>query len=189
MVQFFSWAAFMYMWTYTNGAIADNVWGTTNTASAEYQEAGNWVGVLFAIQAIGSLCWAVLLPMFKSRKFAYSLSLLLGGLGFISTFFIHDQYSLFASYFAIGFAWAAMLAMPFTILTNSVSGKNMGAYLGLFNGTICLPQICAALIGGGLLHLVGGKQVSMLVLAGIFLIVGAICVFLIKETLVQHENN
>ena len=189
LVQFFSWAAFMYMWTYTNGAIADNVWGTTNTASAEYQEAGNWVGVLFAIQAIGSLCWAVLLPMFKSRKFAYSLSLLLGGLGFISTFFIHDQYSLFASYFAIGFAWAAMLAMPFTILTNSVSGKNMGAYLGLFNGTICLPQICAALIGGGLLHLVGGKQVSMLVLAGIFLIVGAICVFLIKETLAQHENN
>ncbi len=189
LVQFFSWAAFMYMWTYTNGAIADNVWGTTNTASAEYQEAGNWVGVLFAIQAIGSLCWAVLLPMFKSRKFAYSLSLFLGGLGFISTFFIHDQYSLFASYFAIGFAWAAMLAMPFTILTNSVSGKNMGAYLGLFNGTICLPQICAALIGGGLLHLVGGKQVSMLVLAGIFLIVGAICVFLIKETLVQHENN
>ena len=65
----------------------------------------------------------------------------------------------------------------------------MGAYLGLFNGTICLPQICAALIGGGLLHLVGGKQVSMLVLAGIFLIVGAICVFLIKETLAQHENN
>jgi maltose/moltooligosaccharide transporter len=127
--------------------------------------------------------------MFKSRKFAYSLSLFLGGLGFISTFFIHDQYSLFASYFVIGFAWAAMLAMPFTILTNSVSGKNMGAYLGLFNGTICLPQICAALIGGGLLHLVGGKQVSMLVLAGIFLIVGAICVFLIKETLAQHENN
>jgi maltose/moltooligosaccharide transporter len=189
LVQFFSWAAFMYMWTYTNGAIASNVWETTNTASAEYQEAGNWVGILFAVQAIGSVCWAVVLPMFKSRKFAYSASLILGGLGFISTIFIHDQYLLFASYFMIGFAWAAMLAMPFTILTNSISGKNMGAYLGLFNGTICLPQICAALIGGGILHLVGGKQVNMLVLAGIFLIAGAVCVYLIKETIAEHKEN
>jgi maltose/moltooligosaccharide transporter len=79
--------------------------------------------------------------------------------------------------------------MPFTILTNSISGKNMGAYLGLFNGTICLPQICAALIGGGILHLVGGKQVNMLVLAGIFLIAGAVCVYLIKETIAKHKEN
>lgn len=182
LVQFFSWAAFMYMWTYTNGAIADNVWGTSDTGSAGYQEAGNWVGVLFAIQAIGSVCWAILLPMFKSRKLAYSLSLVLGGIGFISTMFVHDQYVLFASYLLIGCAWAAMLAMPFTILTNSVSGKNMGAYLGLFNGTICVPQIVAALVGGTLLHAVGGKQVDMLVLAGVFLLMGAVCVFFIKET-------
>lgn len=188
LVQFFSWAAFMYMWTYTNGAIADNVWGTTDTSSAGYQEAGNWVGVLFAVQAIGSVCWAILLPMFKSRKLAYSLSLILGGIGFISTMFVHDQYILFASYLLIGCAWAAMLAMPFTILTNSVSGKNMGAYLGLFNGTICVPQIVAALVGGTLLHIVGGKQVDMLVMAGVFLIIGAVCVFLIKETYAELKK-
>ena len=188
LVQFFSWAAFMYMWTYTNGAIADNVWGTSDTGSAGYQEAGNWVGVLFAVQAIGSVCWAIILPMFKSRKLAYSLSLVLGGIGFISTMFVHDQYVLFASYLLIGCAWAAMLAMPFTILTNSVSGKNMGAYLGLFNGTICVPQIVAALVGGTLLHIVGGKQVDMLVLAGVFLIIGAVCVFLIKETYAEVKK-
>lgn len=188
LVQFFSWAAFMYMWTYTNGAIADNVWGTTDTSSAGYQEAGNWVGVLFAVQAIGSVCWAIILPMFKSRKLAYSLSLVLGGIGFISTMFVHDQYMLFASYLLIGCAWAAMLAMPFTILTNSVSGKNMGAYLGLFNGTICVPQIAAALVGGTLLHIVGGKQVDMLVMAGVFLIIGAVCVFLIKETYAELKK-
>ena len=81
-----------------------------------------------------------------------------------------------------------MLAMPFTILTNSVSGKNMGAYLGLFNGTICIPQIVAALVGGSLLRLIGGNQAGMLVLAGIFLIVGAFCVFIIKETYSHHNE-
>ena len=188
LVQFFSWAAFMYMWTYTNGAIADTVWNTTNVQNAGYQEAGNWVGVLFAVQAIGSVLWAVILPLFKSRKLAYSLSLLLGGCGFVSTLFFTDQYLLFISYLLIGCAWAAMLAMPFTILTNSISGKNMGAYLGLFNGTICIPQIVAAVFGGGILHLVGGKQINMLVLAGALLMIGACCVYFVKETVV-HTND
>lgn len=188
LVQFFSWAAFMCMWTYTNGAIASNVWGVTDTSSAAYQEAGNWVGVVFAVQAVGSVCWAVILPLFKSRKIAYSLSLALGGIGFISTIFVHEQHLLFLPFFLIGFAWAAMLAMPFTILTNSISGKNMGTYLGLFNGTICIPQIIAALGGGSILHILGGLQINMLVLAGIFLLIGAICVSFIKETYAELSS-
>lgn len=185
LVQFFCWAAFMYMWTYTNGAIAHNVWGTSDTASAAYQEAGNWVGVLFAVQAVGSVLWAVVIPMFRSHKVAYSLSLVLGGIGFISVYFITNQYGLFVSYFLIGCAWAAMLAMPFTILTNSLSGKNMGTYLGLFNGTTCVPQIIAAALGGTVLWCVGGSQVMMLVLAGVLLILGAAAVFNIKETIAE----
>lgn len=182
LVQFFCWAAFMYMWTYTNGAIASQVWGTTETQTQAYQEAGNWVGVLFAVQAVGSVIWAMAIPLFKNHRVVYSLSLILGAIGFISTMFITNKYGLFASYVLIGCAWAAMLALPFTILTNSISGKNMGMYLGLFNGTICIPQIVAAALGGVILHLVGGSQVTMLVLAGIFLLIGAAAVWLIKET-------
>lgn len=182
LVQFFCWAAFMYMWTYTNGAIATQVWGTTETQTQAYQEAGNWVGVLFAVQAVGSVIWAMAIPLFKNHRVVYSLSLILGAIGFISTMFITNKYGLFASYVLIGCAWAAMLALPFTILTNSISGKNMGMYLGLFNGTICIPQIVAAALGGVILHLVGGSQVAMLVLAGIFLLIGAAAVWLIKET-------
>lgn len=182
LVQFFCWAAFMYMWTYTNGAIADNVWGTTDAKSENYQIAGNWVGVLFAIQAVGSILWAMMLPLFKSHKTAYVISLLLGAIGFMSTFFINDQYILFVSYLLIGCAWAAMLALPFTILTNALEGSSsMGAYLGLFNGTICLPQIMAAAVGGSLLVLVGGHQPYMLVIAGVFLVLGAASVIFIKE--------
>lgn len=182
LVQFFCWAAFNYMWTWTNGAIADNVWHTTDTASKAYQAAGNWVGVLFAVQAVGSVLWAMVIPAFRSHKVAYTVSLILGGIGFVSTLFFADKYLLFASYLLIGCAWAAMLALPFTILTNSISGKNMGTYLGLFNGTICVPQIVAASLGGVILSLVGGHQINMLALAGIFLFAGAAAVWLIKET-------
>ena len=181
LVQFFCWAAFMYMWTYTNGAIADTVWGTTDVRSAEYQDAGNWVGILFAVQAIGSMLWALLIPKFKNVKTAYVVSLLLGAVGFASVYFIHDQHLLFISFLFIGAAWAAMLAIPFTLLTNSLSGNHIGTYLGLFNGTICLPQIVAAACGGMLLKMVGGSQASMFIIAGVLLVCGAAAVYLVKE--------
>ena len=182
LVQFFCWMAFMYMWTYTNGAIAHTCWNTTDTASTAYQEAGNWLGVLFAVQAIGSVVWAVVLPNIANRKFAYALSLVLGGIGFASVPFIHNSQVLLIPFLLIGCAWAAMLAMPFAIVTNALEGRgHMGAYLGLFNGTICVPQIVAAALGGSILWLVGSSQENMLALAGALLFVGALCVVKIKE--------
>ena len=190
----------MFMWTYTNGTIAANVFNTPaielvkdgvthmvlDTQSLQYQTAGDWVGILFAVQAIGSVIWAATMPSIKNRKFAYALSLVLGGIGFISILFIHNQYMLFVSFLLIGCAWAAMLAMPFTILTNALTGGHMGTYLGLFNGTICVPQIVAAVAGGWILKLFTTEgqiapEVNMLVLAGVLLIIGALCVSIIKE--------
>lgn len=192
LVQFFCWAAFMYMWTYNAGAVAEQAFGwnpSDGTASLVYQEAGNWNGILFAVQAVGSVLWAIILPMFRNRRFGYFISLVIGGIGFISTLFIADKWLLFVSYFLVGTAWAAMLAMPFTILTNSISGKHMGAYLGLFNGTITLPQIVAAALGGAVFGLLGGSsQLNMIVLAGVLLIIGGLCVFFIKETYAEKAD-
>ena len=187
LVQFFCWAAFLFMWTYSNGAIATQCfgWDGINTADNAFQNAGNWVGVCFAIQAVGSMLWALIMPTlekFFHNKGAYAISLVVGALGFISTLFVTNQFVLLVSYAFIGAAWAAMLAVPFTILTNSLKGDNMGYYLGLFNCTICLPQIVAALIGGSILkYICAGSQVGMLAAAGVLLVLGAISVILIKE--------
>ena len=182
LVQFFSWSAFLYMWTYTTGAEAELVWNTTDTTSKAFQDAGNWVGVLFAVQAVGSVLWAAMLPQFKNTKWAYAASLALGGVGFAIIPFIHDQYVMFVPFILIGCAWAAMLAMPFTFVTNALQGYgHMGAYLGLFNGTICVPQIIAALLGGVILHAIGSHQYSMMIVAGVLLLIGSACVFIIRD--------
>lgn len=168
-----------------------------NTASPNYQEAGDWNGVLLAIQGVVAVVWALLLGRFKNRKLGYSLSLLIGAIGFLSIAFIHEKHLLCVSYGLAGCGWAAMLAMPFTILTNALSGKNIGAYLGLFNCTICLPQIIAAICGGMILHLfpslTGGASagapntVMMLVTSGILMLLGTISVWIIKETSGEHQ--
>ena len=193
LVQFFCWAAFLFMWTYTNGTVAANAFdtpiinGQLDVKSDAYQIAGNWVGILFAVQALGSVAWATIIPRIKNTKMGYMLSLVLGGIGFISMGFITDQYLLFVSFILIGCGWAAMLAYPFALLTNALEGKgHMGTYLGLFNGTICLPQIVAALLGGVILKVLplaengASNQPMMMVIAGILLFAGAASVFAIK---------
>lgn len=159
-----------------------------NAASKEYQDAGDWYGVLLAIQAIAAVLWAIVLAMFKNRRLGYSVSLLIGALGFISIYFFTNPYVMSISYALVGCAWASMLAMPFTILTNALGGKHIGTYLGLFNCTICIPQIVAALCGGAILSIFplaenGTSQtVWMLVVAGVLLALGACAVWNVKET-------
>jgi maltose/moltooligosaccharide transporter len=166
------------MWTYVVDAVSLTVWNTADSASEAYQVAGNWTGVLYAIQAVGSVVWAALIPRFKNIKVAYAVSMAIGGVGFALIPFCPGQYLQIIPFLLIGCAWAAQLACPFTLVTNALQGYgHMGAYLGLFNGTICVPQIVAALLGGSILTLVGSNQAYMMIVSGILLVAGALCVF------------
>ena len=190
LVQFFCWGGMLYMWTYVVDAVSETVWNTIDPTTTSYQEAANWTGVLYAIQAMGAVVWATLLPRFKNTKIAYAVSLLLGGLGFILIPFVPDMYGQIVPFLLIGCGWAAMLAMPFTFVTNALQGYgHMGAYLGLFNGTICLPQIIAAICGGSILTLVGGHQSTMMIVAGVAFVLGACCVSIINDKKSKNAND
>ncbi len=173
---------------YDGGEITTVESTVLNAASKEYQDAGDWNGVLLAIQAIAALLWAAVLSQFRNRRLGYSLSLLIGAIGFVSVYFVTDQYVLGVCYALMGCAWAAMLAMPFTILTNALGGDHIGTYLGLFNCTICVPQIVAAIFGGMLLGCFAPTEtgtpntVLMLVSSGILLLLGSLAVWNVKET-------
>ena len=182
LVQFFCWAAFLYMWSYVVGAVSETVWNTDNPETEAYQTARNWTGVLYAIQALGSVVWATLIPRFKNMKVAYSVSILLGALGFALIPFCPGQYLQILPFLLIGCVWAAMLACPFTLVTNALQGYgHMGAYLGLFNCAICLPQIIAAACGGTVFGLVGGTQSAMMFVSAVLLVLGSLSVFAVKD--------
>lgn len=201
IVQFFCWFAFTFMWTYTTSGIAETIWGTTDPESLAFQDARNWTGVIFAVQAVASILWAMVIPRFKSDKMAYSSSLVLGAIGFAMLFFMNDiaaflsinpenvKYLLFVPFVLIGCAWAAMLAIPFSMLTKSLT-NNIGTYLGLFNCTICIPQIIAGLLGSVTLKWVDcmfcnyniaiSPTITMLLVAGVAMLLGAFAVAGIK---------
>ena len=183
LVQFFNWFAIMYLWTYSTGAIAFNVWRTSDPSSAGYQEAGNWFGVLSCIQAIAAIIFGLIATQSKPehRKLLLRFGLIMGGIGFISIFFIHNQWLLILSFCLIGINSLTLNTQTYTLLTESTDGNNSGAYLGLFNCTICIPQIVASLASFGLFPLLGESMPIMLLVAGISLLLGAVSVSFIDS--------
>ena len=187
LVQFFSWFALFSMWVFTTPAIAEHVFGVAkgDTSSPLFQEAGNWVGVIFGVYNAVSAVFAFFLPKIAAslgRTKTHAISLILGGLGLISIYFIQDKYWLLLSMVGIGIAWASILAMPYAILAGSIPAKKMGVYMGIFNFFITFPQIVNGIIGGPIVkHLYGGQAIWALVTAGVFMLLGAWSVMRVND--------
>jgi maltose/moltooligosaccharide transporter len=188
IVQFFSWFALFLMWVYTTRAIANQVWGpeAIDPKSIGFNEAGDWTGVMFAFYSAVAALFSLLIPSIAKsigRKKTYSFSLLMGGIGLASMYFVQDKNILLLSISGVGLAWAAILAMPYAMLSGSLPADKMGVYMGLFNATITIPQIAAGLLGSTIIALFGGFPMAIIVIAGVSMLIAGIAVFFVKEHL------
>ena len=186
IVQFFSWFALYLMWVYTTSAVAQHVYGTPigDSLSDKFNEAGNWVGILFAAYSLFAAVFSIFMTRIAKRigrKTTYSLSLALGGIGFLSMYVFNTPYMLIFSMIGIGIAWAAILAMPYSLLSESVPADKMGVYMGIFNFTIAGPQIISGLVGGPILRgLFGNHAIYILMVCGVSMLLGSLSVLLLK---------
>ena len=189
LVQLFSWFAIMYVWTYTTGTCARNIWHTSDVTSAGYQAAGNWYGILTAVYSIAGIVWGLIYAHAKagSRKKWYTFGMIVGGLGLVWMTFVTTKTTSIIAMIMFGIGNFSINTIPFTLLTSSLNGKNEGAYLGLFNVGICVPQIVASLCSFFLFPLVGHNQPMMLLLGGISLLIGALAVQAIHEGVTIKE--
>ena len=185
VVQFFSWMAFYAMWIYTTPAVTQHVYGTTDSSSELYNQGANWVGVLFAVYNGVSAISAFLLPLIArqiGRKATHSIALAMGGIAFVSFFFITDPNMLLLPMVGVGFAWGSILSMPYAILTGALPANKMGIYMGIFNFFIVIPQILAASILGfvtkSLFH---GEVIFTMILAGCSLLIASMSVFIVQD--------
>ncbi|MGX4593158.1 SLC45 family MFS transporter [Leuconostoc sp. JNUCC 76] len=189
IVEFFVWFGIPYMWTYSTGALSENIWHVSDPASAGYQAAGNWFGILQAVYSVVAIVVGILFQRLndKTRKMTYFLSLIAGGLGFIIVAYGHTHASSLIGFVLIGIGWIALISIPFTILTNALDGKHDGVYLGLFNCFICIPQIVASVASFAIFPAVGKSMAHMLAIAGVFLMIGGCLIWIVKEEKTQVD--
>lgn len=200
VVQLFSWFPLFILWVYSTTAISQHYFGVpidfnanTETDSSirnAFDEAGNWVGICFALYSLVAALFSIVMPKLiqkTSRKTVYSVALMAGGLGFISMYLFNNQYMLLISMIGIGIAWAGILALPYTILSGAIPAKRIGIYMGIFNLTVVIPQILSGVIGGPILRsFFGGEAIYILVLAGVIMILGSLAVSFIQT---QNKEN
>ena len=186
-VQFFSWFGLFGMWVFATPAIAQHIYGLpyTDSSSASYQDAGDWIGILFGVYNLISAFYAFALPYIAKkvgRKRTHAMSLIIGGLGLISIYFMPDKNWLIVSMIGVGIAWASILAMPYAILAGSISPKKMGVYMGIFNFFIVIPQIINALIGGPLVkYAYDNHAIFALMMSGVSFLIAASLVYKVKD--------
>jgi maltose/moltooligosaccharide transporter len=187
LVQFFSWFALFSMWVFSTSAIATHIYHVplADNKSVTYQDAANWVGIIFGVYNGVSALYAFVLPAiaFKlGRKRTHALSLTAGGIGLISIYFIQDPILLIISMIGVGMAWASILAMPYAILAGSIPPFKMGVYMGIFNFFITFPQIVNGVIGGSIVkYFYNSQPIYSLVMAGVFLFIAAFCVRFVED--------
>lgn len=187
IVQFFSWFALFSMWVFTTPAVATHVYKlpVSDVSSDAYQNAGNWVGVIFSVYNGVSALYALVLPFIAGaigRKRTHALSLTAGGIGLISFYFIDDPRLLILPMIGVGIAWASILAMPYAILAGSIPIHKMGFYMGVFNFFITIPQIVNGIIGGPIVkYMYNSQPVYSIVMAGVFLLFAAFSVRFVED--------
>jgi maltose/moltooligosaccharide transporter len=190
LVQFFSWFALFSMWVFTTPALAQHVWGLSadDRSSAAFNEAGDYVGVIFGVYNLVAAIFAMALPVIAAkvgRKRTHAINLTLGGLGLMSIVLVTSpemKWLLNISMIGVGIAWASILAMPYAILAGSIPARKMGVYMGIFNFFITFPQIVNGVFGGPLVKfLYGGHAIYALVTAGVLMILGAVSVLFVKD--------
>jgi maltose/moltooligosaccharide transporter len=176
-VQFFSWFALFAMWIYTTAAVTSHIYGTTDTASALYNEGANWVGVGFSAYNGVAAVVAFAIPVLArrtSRKLAHAICLVCGAAGLLSIFVLSDPRYLLGSMVGVGIAWASILSMPYAILTGSLPPSKLGYYMGVFNFFIVIPQIVAAAVLGFFVgRFFGGQAIYALLIGGASLVLAA----------------
>ncbi len=190
LVQFFSWFALFSMWVYTTPAVALKIWGTADPHSAAFQEAGDWVGILFGIYNGISAVIALALPFVArrfSKKVTHAMALALGGLSLLSFLVIENSSLLILPMIGIGIAWGSILAMPYAMLASSIPANKMGVFMGLFNMSITIPQIVSGVFSGLILqYLFNDNPLLCLVMAGISMLLAAVSALFIKEKVVDE---
>ncbi len=186
IVQFFTWLALFSMWIYTTSSVAQNAFGTTDTTSKAFQDAGDWVGVMFMVYNGISAIVAFMLPVLAKRigkNYTHMICLIIGGIGLISMFIIKDKTMLLLPMLGVGLAWASTLTMPYAILANSLPPNKMGFYMGVFNFFIVIPQIvAAAILGFFIKNIFNSESIYALVVGGISMVIAGVLCLQVKES-------
>jgi len=186
----FSWFGVQTMFVFIIAFITQKINPTPEGASAEMIEVidlktGQIISISFLIlNAVGALLPAfVLEPIAEKigRVKTQIISVTIMSVGYFAiAFFGFSEYTLYVLMGVAGFGWAAIVSLPFAIMSEVVDKSRMGFFMGMFNLSIVIPQLLVSLIVGTIVMGSSDKNIVFLI-SGVSLAISALVWLLVKD--------
>ncbi len=183
-VYLFQWYALFVYWQYITPLFRVSLGYDTSEAAAQASKM-NWAyNVVTAVVAL------VLVPLtmrFGGKK-VYALSLLGTAVALFTVPYIQDPLYVLLPMVLFGIGWAAMMGIPYSMVSKVVPQERRGVYMGILNMMIVIPMGIETLTFGPIFkNLLGGNSVNAMLFAAVFFVIASVLAMRLNVSKAKNE--
>jgi maltose/moltooligosaccharide transporter len=192
-VFFFQWYAMFIYWQFVVVSIGETAFGSDPETGGEvWDQTIAWGGLMNATYNFFTMLSALFLIAWVQRSGAKRVQAICLGFAAISLMAlsqITNQYLTLVPMIGLGIAWASMIGLPSMMVSTLVPAKQTGVYLGILNMMIVVPMLIETLTFGWIFeNLLGGSGSNAMLLSGIMLGIGGICMLWVNPPPEDEES-
>ena len=170
-VYLFQWYALFVYWQYITPLFKLTLGYSTSEAASQAAQMSLTYNIVTMVVALA----LVPLTLKYGGKKIYALSLVGTGLALFAIPFIDDSLMVLVPMILFGIGWAAMMGIPYTMVSKVVPQERRGVYMGILNMMIVIPMGIETLTFGPIYkYVLGGSAINAILFAGVFFIISAI---------------
>jgi len=182
----FSWLGIQTMFVYIFAFLEQKMPSMQSLGQADRNAyLGQMIGwSFFILNAVGAIWPAFLLePMSKKAGRVKTQALMVASMsaGYFGIVFLGSTpFMLYAMMCVLTFGWAAVVSLPFAIMSEKVDKSRMGFFMGIFNLSVVLPQLVASLAIGRVISNAADKSM-VFIISGTSLAISAFLWMFVSE--------
>lgn len=183
-VYLFQWYALFIYWQFTTPLFKLTLGFSTSEAASQAAKMSLTYNIVTMVVALA----LVPLTLRYGGKKVYALSLVGTAIALFSISYISDPMLVLVPMVLFGIGWAAMMGIPYTMVSKIVPQERRGVYMGILNMMIVIPMFIQTLTFGPIYkYLLDGNAINAMLFAGLFFVIAAILAIRLKETKSLNE--
>ncbi|MEL6653541.1 MAG: MFS transporter, partial [Bacteroidota bacterium] len=184
-VYLFQWYALFIYWQFIAPLFRESMGMSGSEALSQAAKMNTTYNITTMIVALALVPLAL---RFGNKK-VYTGSLFLTGIAMLSIPYIDDPVMVLFPMVLFGIGWAAMMGIPYSMVSKIVPQERRGVYMGILNMMIVIPMGIQTLTFGPIVkHLLDGSALKAIIFGGVFFIIAGVLALRLKEPVSTEED-
>lgn len=178
-VYFFQWYALFVYWQFISPMLKSSIPGIT--ADEALAQVGLMNGTYNFVTMIVALALVPFAKKYGSKR-VYVISLLFTGVAMLSMPYIENKYVLLLPMILFGIGWAAMMGIPYAMVSKIIPAERRGVYMGIVNMMIVIPMLIQTVSFGPIVkYVLDDSAINAIILGGIFFVIAGFLALRLRE--------